>query len=460
MRDQENQITTMPSPSISNNHILLPFKYKLLLTFITLFFVLITIEAVLRILKLPTSGDFEHFYYAAYGVVHGQNIYESGFPFTGLHWYAYLPLFAIVLSPLVALGLDLGHAGAVWVVLNAMLLALCLFIAARESITRLGMKATPRLIIGVSFLVVLVLGDKIRSELRMGQSDGFVLIWMMLGLMWLHRRPLLAGFMLGGSVNVKLQGLVFLPYMIFRGRLKNLIGLIGGTLFFALVGSLIWGWNQNTNYLVTMFSWIGDLLGIKMEKLDIASELMPLEWIRNMGFPSVIKRAQLHWEFRESVVMIGVLALICIIVAAGWSIYAFRGVPLFKGRTGRTDDATPQGRGLVGLEWAGLMTGMLAFSPHSTALHFIMSLFVLTLASTILHTQTHRKSKIVVGVMMVVFWASLVLPPGGEQFKPMLVWWRAVGGPMWALLALYLCVLWAGLGIVGELPAGAQKDID
>ena len=442
---------------IRNIYNSVPFRHKLILVFLVTFFVWITTDAVLRIQKYPTSGDFEHFYYAAYGVVHGQNIYESGFPFTGVHWYAYLPLFAIVLSPLVALGFSLSQAGAIWVVINTMLIVSCSIIAVRESITRLGMKATPGLFIGVMFLVVVLIGDKMRTELRMGQSDAFVMIWMMLGLMWLHRRPLLAGFMLGGSVNVKLQGLVFLPYLIARGRVKNLAGFIGGTLFFAFIGSLIWGWRQNMVYLGTMLGWVGDLVGINKGEQRIESELMALEWYRNMGFPSVIKRAQLHWDLSESVLLFSTLAMICLVVGVGWFIYKLRGVPLFRERTCKNDDLSPQGRGLVGLEWAGLMTGMLVFSPHTTALHFIMTLLVVSLAAAIVHAQTDRNRKIFVGVMMLLFWASMVLPPGGEQFKPALIWWRGIGGPMWALLALYFSVLWAGLGIVRELPGKAKQ---
>lgn len=428
----------------------LTLKYKLLLVVIVGFFGVVTYESAMRFLELPMSGDFKHFYYAAYGIVHDQNIYTSGYPFTGQHWYAYMPLFAIVLSPLVGLGL--GGAGAAWTVINAGLIATCIFVAVRESITRLGMKATPNMLVGVSFLVVAIFMDKLRGELRLGQSDAFVMIWMMLGLMWLGKRPILGGIMLGGSVNVKLQGLVFLPYLIARGRVKNLVGFVIGTVFFAMVGSLIWGVEQNMQYLSTMFGWVGDLIGIESTNAVVESELYPLDWERSLSIPSVLARAQLHWGLSESIVKIGTLAMIGVIVAAGWGLYLKRGVGLLKGRSGKKDDRSAQGRGLIGIEWAGLIVGMLIFSPQSTVRHFFLGIIVVALGAAILHAEIAIRRKVLVGVMMFAFWASITFPVGGDEFSVASANWRAVGGAMWALVALYMSVVWAGLGIVRELP--------
>ncbi len=436
----------------------LTLKYWLLLILMVGFFVVVGGESAVRFLQEPTSGDFKHFYYAAYGVVHDQNIYTSGEPFTGVHWYAYLPLFAVVLSPLVWLGL--GGAGAVWSGINAVLIVLCIYIAARESVTRLGMKASPNLLVGVSFLVVLVFMDKLRSELRMGQSDAFVMIWMMLGLMWIGKRPILAGFMMGGSVNVKLQGLVFLPYLIVRGRVKNLVGFVAGTVFFAMFGVLIWGFDRNMEYLGTVLGWVGGLVGVEQSNAAIESGLYPLEWERSVTIPSILKRAQLHWELSESVVKLGTLAMIGLIVGVGWAMYKKRGVPLLKGRFGKRDDKSACGRGLVGFEWAGLIVGMLIFSPQSTVRHFFLAIIVVALASAVLHSSIHWKRKIGVGVMLVLFWASITFPPGGERYEAMTMQWRAIGGSMWMLLGLYFVTLWTGLGIVRELPDSGQNNVD
>ncbi len=426
-------------------------KYKILLAIIIGFFCVVTFESARRFLEFPMSGDFKHFYYAAYGIVHDQNIYTSGYPFTGQHWYAYMPLFAIVLSPLVWLGL--GGAGAAWTVINAGLIASCIFIAVRESITRLGMKATPNMLVGVSFLVVLIFMDKLRGELRLGQSDAFVMIWMMLGLMWIGKRPILGGIMLGGSVNVKLQGLVFLPYLIARGRVKNLVGFVIGTVFFAMVGSLIWGVEQNMQYLSTMLGWVGDLIGFESTTATVAkSELYPLEWERSLAIPSVLARAQLHWGLSESFVKIGTLAMIGVMVAMGWGLYLKRGVGLLKGRNGKKDDGSARGRGLIGIEWSGLIVGMLIFSPQSTVRHFFLAIIVVALGAAILHAEISRKRKMGVAIAMFVFWVSITFPPGGDEFVTATAGWRAVGGAMWALVALYMSVVWAGLGIVRELP--------
>jgi len=251
---------------------------------------------------------------------------------------------------------------------------------------------------------------------------------------------------------VKLQGLVFLPWLIVRGRVKNLVGFVIGTVFFAMAGSLIWGVEQNMQYLSTMFGWVGDLIGIQSTQAVVESELYPLEWERSVTIPSVLARAQIHWGLSESFVKFGTLAMIGLIVATGWGLYRKRGLALLKGRSGKRDDGSATGRGLIGLEWSGLIVGMLIFSPQSTVRHFFLAIIVVALGAAVLHTEIDRKRKMGVGIMMVVFWASMTFPPGGDEFSVAMANWRAVGGAMWALVGLYMAVLWAGLGIVRELP--------
>ncbi len=435
----------------------LTLKYWLLLALMVVYLGVIGFGSAQRVLENPTVNDFQHFYYAAYGIVHDQNIYTAGEPFTGVHWYAYFPLFALVLTPLVGLGL--GGAGAAWSGINALLIAACIYIAVRESVVRLGMKVTPNLLVGVAFLVALVFIDKIRSEIRIGQSDAFVMIWMMLGLMWITKRPILAGIMLGGSVNVKLQGLVFLPWLIVRGRMKNLVGFVIGTVFFAMAGSLIWGLDRNMEYLGTVLGWVGGLIGVDGPAAVAQSGLYPLEWERSVSIPSVLKRAQLQWGLNESVVLLGIALMVGLVVAMGWGLYRKRGVGLFKGRSGKIDDGSAKGRGLIGLEWAGLIVGMLIFSPQSTVRHFFLSIIVVALGAVILHASIEWKRKIGVGVMMTAYWASLTFPPGGERYQELTMQWRAIGGAMWMLLGLYMMVLWTGLGIVREL-SGEDSETD
>lgn len=427
-------------------------KYLTLLAAMLAVLITFAVLAAIRAVKHPDETDFQYFYYAAYGVVNGEHLYTVGEQFTGVRWYAYLPLFAIVLSPLVPLGV--GTAGAVWAFVSAAILGACIWIASSQAIRRLGMHASPNLVVGVAMLVVLVFGDKIRGELRLGQSDAFVMIWVMLGLLWLEKRPMLAGFMLGGSVNVKLQGMVFLPYLIVRGRWKNLVGLVSGSLFFAFVGVLIWGWARNLEYLGTVLGWVGQLVGV--ESGVEQSELYPLEWIRSVSIPSVMARAQLRFDLPESFVMLATAGLVGFVVALGWAMYKLRGVALFKGRFGATESSSAQRRGIVGLEYAGLLVGVLVFSPQSTVRHLLLSVFVVALGSAILHSGVSIAKKIPIGVLMAMYGAAITFPPAKNLEA--LNWWRGVGGASWVLLGLYFSVLWVGLGIVRELPLDRDSD--
>lgn len=397
-------------------------------------------------------GDFIHFYDAARAVWKGEHLYTYQELETELNWYAYLPLFAVLLSPLALLPLSI--AGSIWAVLNVVMLGVLLYVAARECVARLELSSRSGTMAAIALVAMLPLLDKLRQELELGQSDILVGLCMVLGLAWSDRRPILAGIMLGVATNVKLQGLIFLPYLIVRGRWRQAGSLVGSSLVFAFGGSLIWGWERNLDYLRISLGGIGGLLGLGAA--PEGTELWGLTWNRSVSIPSIAARATESLGLPDMTTMVVTMIAACAIFALGWWMFHRTGHALFRGRAAKADIDTPA-RGLVLLEWAGLIVAALAFSPQTSPRHFIPALLVTSVAAALLVTRPPSWRNVPLLAALVLFGASMVLPPGGERFDDAVRAWRAIGGPMWGLLVCYMTALYAGLTFLQNRPASESS---
>ena len=170
------------------------------------------------------EGDFIHWYDAARAVLKGENIYLYEEVAVGQNFYNYLPMFSILLSPLALL--PMPAAGAVWTLINTVFILAFLLLSCREVFRRFSIPLCPAPFFAATLVAALLLVDKLHNELRLGQSDAFIGLWMVLALVWLDRRPVLGGIALGVVTNIKLQGLVF-PAVPARPAAMGAVGLAG-----------------------------------------------------------------------------------------------------------------------------------------------------------------------------------------------------------------------------------------
>lgn len=393
-------------------------------------------------------GDFHVFHDAFLAVFSGENIYESG-----VKGYIYPPLFAVLFAPLGLLSRE--HAGAVFAVINAGLVLLCLWLSASEVIRRFRARDSAATLPAVMLVALAVFGDKLRIELSLGQTDMLILACLLLALRWLDRRPILAGVMLGLAGNLKYQSLVVLPYLIIRRRWSALLGTLGSLIGFALSSAIVFGWERNTAYLARAFGGLGRMVGV--DAGSDAARVQSITWIRSVSFTSVFARLQ-EWAGWPGFVMlglVGVTALACLGVVM--LLYRHSGHAVFMGRSGTSDAARPAGPALVYLEWTGLLVAVLVFGPQTNARHMVLMIPLATLAGVLMLVPRPGIGRLPVLASTVFLVLAFILPPGTGDDNSAVHAWRWIGGISIAATTLLFVGLAGGLKWAQGLPAARSS---
>lgn len=381
--------------------------------------------------------DFYEFFSGAEALVRGTDLFAAG-----KLGYIYPPLFAVLMMPLVSLGL--AGAGLAWLAIKAGLLGACTWLATRISTARFGIGADSLSSVVLALGGTLLIADKLRAEMNMQQSNLVMLLCWLLALLWLDRRPVLAGIVLGFSINIKYVTVLAVPYLLLRGRFRAAAATLASTIAWALLPALVLGWSKNLEYLRGAIS---GLVGATVKTTQANSGDGDA---RVMG-ANTIGSAITSWAIRVSgdagltLSAIGlVLAVAVVFAGAAWMIYWRRGVPLFAGRWGGAEQY-PSRAGVVGIEWVGLIVIALCFSPQTNSPHLSQMLLGTVMAVAVLATARNAWQRWVMGLGLAVMVAGFVLPPGGQANRELVIAWQRAAGPSWCLLVMYLAMLGAGL---------------
>lgn len=383
-------------------------------------------------------GDFTHFYAAAEAMLHGKDIFASG---TG--GYIYPPLIAFAYLPLAKL--SFAAAARTDLIINILLSALTLFLGARECARRVGLHARPVVIAVVGAIAAVSMADKIRTELRMGQTDVLMLLCFTLGLVWLRRRPTLAGLALGFAFNIKYLPIVLLPYLLVRRRWHALGAFVGGILLFAFLPALYTGWDTNLHNLGVAYGGLLNLVGL--------GATGPAAQIQSIAAPlSVSVTSAMARVFGgESAARRG--TLVGLAIGAGflgvWALaYRRHKAPIFDWAT--REPADPGVTMLELFEWTSLIIFVLAFSPQTNMRHIYMTLLPIISGVSLLHAVPPR-SRVLVGVSVLVGVLSMNLPPGGGDNDAAVKFWHSHGGPGWGILIMQTGLVWAATREFGRI---------
>ncbi len=387
-------------------------------------------------------SDFEIFYKAAEAMVRGQELHTSG---TGE--YIYPPLIAWVLTPLTHYGQ--AWAMRVWCVVNLLATGISMLVLFKESARRLEVKPEPVLFVAVSCFTILANFSAIRWEFEFGQCDTLVLLGFALALRWMDRRPWLAGLALGLSFTIKYQSLVALPYLLVRRRFAAAASMLAGAAVFLVIPATTYGWDATMRSVQIAFAGFLNYVGLGPGvSAQNAAHVLPATFHRSFSVTSVAARLTdgVHHPGRMMLVT-GLVA--AIIAGIGLWMYRRWDFMLFKGRSAAADATIPL-KGVVALEWTGLIVMALAFSPHTLSRHTYIIIPAHMLAFMILLRPRPGVNPVPLALGTIAFTLGVMLPPGHEFVGSALENWRAVGGTIWCMLIFFFTLVWTCFAYIRE----------
>ncbi len=401
------------------------------------------------------ARDWEFFYPAAQALLDGTDLYESG----ERKGYIYPPLLAFLLTPLVPLGFS-GSA-QVWLVLSVAALLGALVLAVRDVSGRLGPAWRPARLGAAVFVALLMSANFTRRELEHTQTDWITILGFVLGLIWIDRRPLLAGAVLGVAANVKYHTLIVVPYLLLRRKYKAAGATLASSVLAALLPAVMIGWERNLDYLARAFGGLAQFVGINVPR---RANVWELEHLDSVSVTSALARGSgaLGGGMGLTGILLAIAAAACIGLA--WWMYRANGFA-FWARTQAGEETTGQaaapavegpGPLVFAAEWMGLIVATLAFSPQTLKRHMFVMVPVYAMTAVILLARPQRLAgeaadppfgrwKTVLFFGMIASLLAVFLPPRTQASEAASNAWRSVGGPSLGLLVLFFALLWTAL---------------
>jgi len=391
--------------------------------------------------------DFLEFYSGAEALVKGTPLYEAG-----KLGYIYPPLLAVIMKPMAFLPID--QAALIWLAVKVIAVLVSVWFGARAVAARFDLdRDAPLALVGgvIAAIGTALLADKLRAEFRMQQSNTLLLLGWTLALVWLDRRPTLAGFVLGFAVTIKYVALIALPYLLIRRRFRAAAAMTVSMVALALAPALVIGWQENLDGLQRALGGIGSMLAGSTPQSGEAKVMA----LTRIGCSIPTAMAHFLGEPGLSLRSIALIALVAAATFAGaWAIYARRGQAMFAARGGRNElppylgGTTDADRlRIVALEWCGLIVAALCFSPQTNSPHMVQLLPVCfaIAAAAIAPLNNSANLRWLAIASGAVLMAGLTLPPSSEANRAFVYAVHRAGWPCWAMLVSYLLLLAAAL---------------
>ena len=184
-------------------------------------------------------NDFRVVHRAATRVLHQDNLYN----FDDQHYlYKYSPSFAVLVAPIGLLPFSI--AKLIWI----LGMCICLFLIMRWSkMMIIGDKSPPAYL----FLLTLLFTSKFWvREMWLGQTDLLMLVFIFLFIFCTDKgKRVLAGFFLALAVIVKPTPLIFVPYLLYKRRLKPVVSLAVVSAVLVFLPSFVYGIPGNLGLL-------------------------------------------------------------------------------------------------------------------------------------------------------------------------------------------------------------------
>jgi len=353
--------------------------------------------------------------------------------------YVYPPLIAVLYIPLTYLSLP--AAALVMLFLTAFILLGSVFLGAREMLDRLG-ALNPLTLCAAALVISILSENEMRGEMTMLETDALMLLMFTVALYWLDRRPILAGMALAFAFNIKYLSIIALPYLILRRRWSAVAGMLGGCVLFALLPAFQLGWKEDIRCLRVSMGGLLRWVGVAPQ----ASHSITVHNIADglsVSITSALARVLGAHGFSNPQVLMVAAGVGIVSLGIVMFLYYINGLSLWNWPDAR-GQLQPLFRGLVALEWAGLVAVALAFSPDTNTRHLVLTVLVNALAAALLLTPRPFVPRIPALIGAILIFLGYIMP-GAKTLRHMGFNHFVYGVPCWGLLIGYLLILWTGL---------------
>jgi hypothetical protein len=401
--------------------------------------------AVLAVAAMPTitrnfrgasiADDFAPVYRAAQAMRAGQDIYTAT---KGL--YIYPPFLALFFQPLTLVPERV--AAIVWAVLSALLFGFSAVLIAREVTQHwLSSKVAADLSTAwvIATIAILLVCEKIHADLRLGQTDCLILLGFACVLKWMERKPWLAGAAVGATASMKYLSLIFVPYFILKRNYKAAIASIAWFIFFNIIPAVEVGIRGATQFAMSALRALVKMVEQPAEKGG--AKIPSVIWERSVSITSAITRVTRANQLPDWVAAGIILGCFVVLAAAVFFISQRAGILLFRPLGSQPGERSGA---IKSLEWSSVIVFALAFSPQTTARHYVLMSAVFVVAAALLFIERQPPPRWILVTAMVLTSIGISFPPQQIGINEALRTWRAFAGPSVCAVALLLVVLAIG----------------
>ncbi len=372
-------------------------------------------------------------------MLQGHDIYTLDSTYGGDGGYVYPPLIAFLYQPLTMM--PLKTAALLSLAINASLSVFTLVLVSHTLMRRLTGRIDPKLVAQVALFGAICTFDKIKGELSLLETNVFMLLAFTAAMRWVDRRPWLSGLALGFAFNIKYLPLVLIPYLLLRRRFAAVGWFVFWSIVFALLPATSMGWRANSHAWAEASAGLLRLFGVHIATDHMAHVRLitdPVSISVSSGVARLVNNAGYLPLMIAGCLATG-LASFAVLV------YRRNHVPILRWPNIAQQSLHPY-RGLLSIEWMGMLLMMLIFSPFTNSRHLYMLLDVNIAAGALLLSAHGRVPPWPLLGASVVMALGITFPPGGTRtLESADHFWRFVGGPGWSMLVMLAALIWTNV---------------
>jgi len=362
--------------------------------------------------------------------------------------YIYSPFLAFIFQPLARLPQRL--ASLTWITLSALIILIA-SLAGAANIWKIWAPTTKDGSLSPSVIsasALLLSFEKIRSDFTLGQTDCLIIIGLVAALICLHRRPGMAGVVIGATANVKYLALIFIPYFIIKRKYRAAVSAMISFLFFFVLPAVEVGFGLLKTYAVDATAVLARVIGVQTTTPARTDNpvVNSIVWDHSVSFTSAILRETRGHRISDLAAS-GIIFILFILITGAVALIGHSGgVEMFHTKKDASEDDR-----VITIEWVALIVLALVFGPQTTARHMIVLLVVFTVAMAIFLVQPDNRMRILLVASMLAAALALSLPFRDTGVHPILITLKSVGAASWCAVGLMFGVVWAGSRTISEM---------